>query len=557
MNRRLLLAIGVAIGGLAGVFLLLLPLRTPLNPYDEGLALVNALRVYQGEVPFRDYWAIYPPGQSYALAAAFHLGEINVFTERLYDSVVRWLCALVLLGLALRVQRSWLAALITYGLCLILLAAATFYGYAMFPALLFGFGALLLFFTYLQQATGRWLIAAGLLIGVTALFRIDVAVYVGVATIAGLTAFHLAGPFTTPRTWRPTYRRWWSSSATLLGAALIPFLPFYGFLAWVSPMGEMVNNLLLFPATTFHEVRRLPYPTLLPTWERWQERSRWLEQVDWLWGEWLRFYLPLLVYTLVALVLIGTGWRLLRKRQPVPINDIQALVLLVVGLGLFVQAMSRYDAIHALPTSLPTLLLVGWLWQRCVAAPWWRPYLGLLLGLLLIVPLFLYGYLPAAKLFNLLERFPPTQCHTTVVRASCVPLVNEQAAVLDFLARQGSPASALFIGVNTHDRIFINDVSLYFLAEHPIATRYHELHPGVATTLAVQEEIVQTLIRQEVPWIILADWGNPNEPNASAHSSGVTHLDEYIRAHYTRIQQFGIYQLWQRQTHSALPHSSG
>lgn len=59
VRRRLLFALLYA----AGAILLYLPTRVPLNIYDEGLALVNALRVSRGEMPFRDYWAIYPPGR--------------------------------------------------------------------------------------------------------------------------------------------------------------------------------------------------------------------------------------------------------------------------------------------------------------------------------------------------------------------------------------------------------------------------------------------------------------------------------------------------------------
>lgn len=45
-----------------------------------------------------------------------------------------------------------------------------------------------------------------------------------------------------------------------------------------------------------------------------------------------------------------------------------------------------------------------------------------------------------------------------------------------------------------------------------------------------------------------ADGGNPNEPNSSALSGGVTHLDESLRSRYTFHKQFGNYQRWQRQS---------
>lgn len=544
MNQRLRIALLLVVGAL----LLYLPTRLPLNIYDEGLALVNALRVSRGNVPFRDYWAIYPPGQSYALAAIFQLAGTTIGAERAYDSVIRLLCALFVFLVAGQLLRRFALAALLYGMGIGLLAAATFYGYAMFPALLFAFVALWCFFNGLApNASKRWVLAAGMATGITSLFRIDVAGYVGVAQILSL----LINVVTTPSTdqqLRPTKTRAFVGDSTrLIGGALVIFLPIYGYLALVGKVGELFTSLLIFPTTIFHEVRHLPYPSLLPDWSRWQQRGEWLAQVDWVLGEWLRFYLPLIIYGGSALLIVVDLGQALRKRKGMAQGDVQAVAVLLLGLGLFVQAMSRYDAIHALPTTLPTLLLFGWLWQRLVTARWWRMFLLPLPLLLSLAPLFVYGYLPYAQLSTFVEHFPPTTCFSTLPQASCVPILDEQATLIDYLEQQDRGNGALFVGVPTHDRIFINDVAFYFLANRPITTRYHELHPGVATTLAVQEEIAQSLETTQTSWVVLADWGNPNEPNGSALSSGVTHLDEYIRSHYTFKQQFGNYQLWQRQ----------
>lgn len=542
VRRRLL----VALLCVAGAILLYLPTRVPLNIYDEGLALVNGLRVSRGEMPFRDYWAIYPPGQSYTLAAIFTWFGATILAERTYDVLIRWLCALVIFLVATQMLRRWTWPVLIYGLVIGLLAAATFYGYAMFPALLFAFCALWCFFQYLAQRGQRWVLAAGLASGITALYRVDVAGYAGVAILLSLLLYDLLSK---PNDGSSATRMsmFVGNGLLVAGGALLIALPFYGYLALAGNGGELFNNLLIFPATTFHEVRHLPYPGFLPDWSRWAQRGDWLAQVDWVLGEWLRFYLPLLIYSLVALLSLVTLLGALRKRRTIVAGDGQAMAVLVLGLGLFVQALSRYDAIHALPTALPALLLLGWLWQRLVTADWWRPFLAPLPALLTLVPLFVYGYLPYAQLRTLVEHFPPNHCFSTLPQASCVPIITEQAALIQYMDSLDQGRGALFVGVPTHDRIFINDVSFYFLANRPIATRYHELHPGVATTRPVQEEIAQTLEAQQTPWVVIADWGNPNEPNGSALSSGVTHLDEYLHTHYTFTKQFGNYQLWQRQ----------
>ena len=538
MNRWLRLLLSAA----ATLLLFAIPLRAPLNIYDEGLALVGGLRVYHGEIPFRDYWAIYPPGQSYALAAVFRLAGVNVLSERLYDTLLRIALVVVVYFVA-----SALLALprLRWGPTLsiaVLLASANFYGYAVFPALLLAFVALLLFVRALQKVQPEWFLACGITIGLTALFRIDIAAYVGIAILFALSLAEI-GQQTATQSW---LLRLWENGRQLLGGALLLPLPIYGWLAWVGDIRQMVSNLLIFPATTFHAVRHLPYPALAPDWSRWSQRNNWLTQFDWTLGEWLRFYLPITIYLLAALVILGTLVRCLWRKQPLPPRHIYASAFLVLGCGLFVQAMSRFDGIHALPTSLPTILLLCWLVSELLVQRWWKPIFTWIPGILSSPAIVIYALLPFLMLLGNAYRFSPFTCYSTIVRASCVPLSGDQTSAVAAMKRLSGEREAVFVASATHDRIFVNDVSLYFLAERPIPTRYHELHPGVATTRPVQQEIINELQTNEVKWLFVVDWPNPNEPNDSAKSSGITDLDEYIHKNYQAQEQFGIYQLWQK-----------
>jgi hypothetical protein len=52
--------------------------------------------------------------------------------------------------------------------------------------------------------------------------------------------------------------------------------------------------------------------------------------------------------------------------------------------------------------------------------------------------------------------------------------------------------------------------------------------------------MVAELERQAVRTIVLSpEWDNVMEPNASALSSGVTILDDYLRLHYEKVEQYG------------------
>ena len=87
-------------------------------------------------MPYRDFWTIYPPGQFYVLAGLFSVLGTTVLVERLWDVLTRGavVLAVYLVTATLTTQRTaiWPCLVVTIGM-----AAADYYGYAMFPALAF------------------------------------------------------------------------------------------------------------------------------------------------------------------------------------------------------------------------------------------------------------------------------------------------------------------------------------------------------------------------------------------------------------------------------------
>jgi hypothetical protein len=55
------------------------------NVYDEGLIDFGAIRVFHGQIPYRDFWTMYGPGQFYALAALFKIASPSVLVEQLWS----------------------------------------------------------------------------------------------------------------------------------------------------------------------------------------------------------------------------------------------------------------------------------------------------------------------------------------------------------------------------------------------------------------------------------------------------------------------------------------
>lgn len=530
---------------LGGAALIALPIKYPINVYDEGLALVGGLRVLQGDAPLRDFWAIYPPGQSYALAALFAVFGENVMVERVYDTLVRMGLALVIYLVAARLLRSRRWALAPYFAAAVLLAAATYYGYAVYPALLCSFGALLLGFRGLESEKRAWLVGAGILLGVTAFFRLDLGFYAA-AAIGVLLLLARLLPAEGKQRRGLRLRELFGDLLAALGPAALLVLLFYGYVASMAGFDVMVQNLLVFPATTFRDVRRLPYPSLLPDFSIWGGEGSIDARLDRMLSDYLRFYIPLLVYGLAVGLLAWRGVRALRRGAQWALTDSLAAALVVLGAGLFLQALSRYDEIHVLPASLAAILLLTWLLRQIPGAAWRQPAVAVSVTALLLVPLLLYFVGPYVELSDNVRAFAPGGCYSELPRAGCIATLPGQDDVVQILDHQSSEQSPLFAGLLRHDNVFANDVSIYFLADRPIATRYHELHPGVTTTQAVQEEMVAELQAQDPEWLVFITWGNPNEPNASRLSSGVTLLDDYIRANYAREHTIGMYEMWRK-----------
>jgi hypothetical protein len=295
-------------------------------------------------------------------------------------------------------------------------------------------------------------------------------------------------------------------------------------------------------------VRALPNPALI------QDVPRFHSEPN---EDWVRFYLPLAIYGASALVTIGS---LIRSRHQgasrLATRAAQLMATAGMGAGLFLQATGRYEALHVLPSSILAALAASALLYRI---PVRRQRRGWAQPSVLAIPVVAVACLALARpyvlhfteLMKSAANYQPLGCLSSAAgfasspqRAGCIPVGADQTLAIEFIRARTRPDEAIFVGNPRHDRIVVNDLAFYFLADRRCPTRYCELHPGVATTLPVQREIVQDLVSKNVKWVVIAKVWDPNEPNASSISSGVTVLDEFIQANYAPLVEFGAYQIW-------------
>jgi hypothetical protein len=510
-------------------------IKSPFNFYDEGFALFSSIRVMAGDAPYKDFWAIYPPGQFYTLAGFMKIFGPNLLSSRIYDTLVRFALVLGVYLVGKRVTSRGLALLagLIAGL---MLASAGFYSYAVFPAMTLGMWAGWSWLKYTEAGQKRWLVLSGLLAGCAALIRWDIGAYASVSilapgyllllsdrwsssTKAGQRAFFPLKAFFTP----------FKTLVWIIGPALAVALLGYGAVALNSGWSSLYDQAFYFPAFILHSMRWLAYPPLWP--------GRLISSFDW----W-RFYLPILILVPAA---VGYTVQYLRNPGRGGPRFYGTLTLILFAGLLFNQALSRYDVIHVMPSSIVTFMVCGALYYQALPR-FTAARKTAVLVLLLALPTIIYTKPAFQELGNALANYAPWGCYSQLERAGCIPLDPNQAQAVEYIQGHTRAGEAIFVGNQKHDRIFVNDVGFYYLADRPSITRYEELYPGVANTLPVQNEISAEIEAGKVQWIVLVDIWDSTEPNGSALSSGVFALDEYLRANYAPRATFGNYQVLER-----------
>jgi len=520
------------------VFILFVPLKSFFNFYDEGFAVFNATRLLNGEAPYRDFWAIYPPGQLYILAGVFKLFGVSLDASRVYDTLVRAILVLGIFLVAWKMTSRRYAYLVTFALTLVL-ASQRFYSYAVYPALAVSIYALYSAIQYAGSHSWRWLLVMGAISGVACLIRWDIGLYVGFGLCAAVFIDQLIRAFSEKASFARSVYAAVRAAILPLAVTIAILLVGYGLVSLRSGAGNVWNQVFYFPATQLRAVRWLAYPELL---------HPHISSISNFWDiyarpmDWLRFFLPLVIYAFAWIYYIHA---LCFKRIALEVVDFGILAAALCGPFLFSQALSRYDYIHVLPSLIPAALVAAALFPKILAVPGYRLSKGLVYALLPAVAS-VYFLAPLNAVLGTMDDYPWEKCGSQLARASCALTSSNEERAVRYIQTHTAENEPIFVGNQRHDILFVNDAGFYYLAARPGATRYSELHPGVANTLPVQEEIAGELEVKKVKLLVLVDIWLSNEPNGSSKSTGVVYLDQYIRKNYTRVAQFGEYQIWER-----------
>jgi hypothetical protein len=465
-------------------------IRWGINPHDEGLMLQAGERIADGQLPYRDFYANYGPGQY------FLVGGLDVIFG---PSLLAWRVLRVALDagvavLAYALVRRDAPEPLALGAWLTVAAAMAFPSipHPNPTALALAFGGLLI--------AERRPALAGALAGLAAVFRLDL----GLAALAGVAL--LAG------------RR---QAARAVGAGVAVGCVLMAPVVIADP-GAFWDQTIGF---ALHEQRlqRLPLPG---AWHGGFEPNKILE-----------FYTPYLLLAGSAIWLaVAVARRLpLRLWAPAPLAAAGVIYLL-----------ARADVYHLVPLAavLPVLLATA-------AADEWRRAGNALIPVALVAVLALIAIQGLdRKRIQLLD--PPPQATIDVDVADGVKAPTAEAHALTDLTRYvrarvpaGRP---VFVANPRFDLVRVGNPLVYVLVGRPNPTRYDVMQPGVVTTAPVQREIVGDLERSRPQLVIrwLSPVADQAEDNGAGHSSGVHLLDRYLARSYVPERRFGDYLVLRR-----------
>ena len=501
-----------------------------------------AERVLSGQVPYRDFWTMYAPGSFYLLALLYKIFGTHILVGTITASVLCAAAACVCYRLAVNLTGRETPGLICAG---IFFAASFSTLYCITPGpypatILLALTALNLFIHHNRSGSSAQLFAAGIATGAAIVFKHDIGGYTGLAIAAGLLASQLL-PAAAPASGIRTLVKKLGIYAA--GAAL-PALPVAVYFALLAGP-DMLQDLIVFPATEFRHARPENYPGLWPDGIRHEWRLKMLFNIL----VYLEFAIPFVLFLATMAALAVAAFR-------------HRYDHLVPGVTLGVAFLFHYSSAHIqvntniISMSLYAALLGTLLYMLIGSAsasrrPAWldAPAAVFAAGwMLALVTQTVYNQVKLQELATAKLELP---------RVSGIRVTPEEQQVLEELYQLTEtrlrPDEKLFIGLHRHDASVIGDSMTYFVLDRLNATRNDQLHPGVIDRSATQRRIISDLEAGNIDLILTKHIFSDKiieraKQRLTAHlvDSGATLLDDYIRENFAQTRTIGQYTVWER-----------
>lgn len=460
-----------------------------INIYDEGVPLVGAMKVLQGDFPYFDYWTLYAPGVFFINAFSIDLFGDSLITQRYFSIFIQVLIVLFTFLISKRInsKTSFQAGVFVA----IILGGFDIWGRSVLYSILFTLIGIFFYVNYFDTKKTKHLFLAFLIFGLNVLFRH----FIGGLLLVLVTTFTAS-----------FYKKLNLTPLKLLIVCILGALPSLLFLIFYVDDANLLSNLLLHnPINVFPEYRELSLS------------NAYFESIK-LFAISMVMLLITIIIGLFNLVLI---FEVFRK------NNNFGRILILIGVFTFSFLYSvRSDLDHMMPA-----ILLSVIYLSVIRLPYKLNFY--LIIIFLAFPL-------KNKLSDL---------NTYYSNSSKIELAQSEIYLKNNYAKEYSEILNHLKGKEffscgwQNDRIILNDVLIYFLVGYVPDFYYYELHPGITTESRAQERIISEI--QSINYI-LALKNEFTEQNKSRKSSKIFLLDQYIKDNFNLELQTESYKIFKR-----------
>src|SRR5271157_222883 len=363
-SSRLKPAISVSIVFAISFLFLFLTMNRNINIYDEGIMLTAAMRVGAGDIPHRDFYAIYGPAEFYLLSWLFDIFGHKVIAERIFDLSVRSGILTIVYATLILTGRRLIAITITI-VCALWLFSVGSYAYPIYPVILLSIISTVMMLHVLVRDTSIvFPFAAGMITGLAALFRYDLGFLLFVAHVSSAALIMSLSLSDAPLRIRYILQK-------LLPYVLAAGFPVGSILLWyysVGALSSFAHDSFLFPIEFYSRTRGLPFPSFFK-----------ISNVK-LGG----IYLPIIICCAVLLSFRANDFRFKTCFQSSSTADISRknyaaflIIFTLLAAMFYIKGLVRVSLEHMQLALLPSLLILGVLLGKTInKARWFRAVLA-------------------------------------------------------------------------------------------------------------------------------------------------------------------------------------
>jgi hypothetical protein len=514
--------------------------RSPGPPMEEGFMLVFPEQVLKGAIPNRDFLHLYGPGSLWALAGVFKVFGVSLISERGFGLLQQLAIVFGIYALARRWGRVLaVAAAVTSGLIIIPLS---------FTALAWvgGVGLAVCGLAAGVEArvqpddrrARRWALAAGLLLGFAVLFRLDLVLGVGLASVALVRGMDR------------------SRVSRIVAGFVVGILPYSILLATAGP-GHVFQGMVIDPVFRLRGGRSLPIPPAWGHFDGFLQRAGALAQISWPFPALARPHqLFLWFFSLLGAIafVAWQGWRATRA-DPESITARTLLVMGVFGIGILPQALQRVDSGHFAWVSCVVFAFVPIAFfelvrRRAPNVPTRRLAIGSGALILAVLAFVIPAFTIRTYADYSLQTFGVHRASYKIEHAGRVFYYGkpDRAAaanqVIAAAARISKPGQRLFVGPVDLRKTPYSDAYLYYMLPDLVpATYYIEMDPGVANANGSR---LPTDLESADVVILSAIWEDWSEPNDS-RKVGSDASTKVLARDFCHVGTYlGLYQLYRK-----------